>query len=85
MKVPVFVWHGRIDNVVDVEQSKRLVAQLRDHGIPCTAVFERSEGHGAAEIENRIELYTKIEQFLATNLAPRTQTLAGEPAPRSKN
>ena|GEM_PF-301621 len=85
VKVPVFVWHGRIDNVVDVEQSKRLVAQLRDHGIPCTAVFERSEGHGAAEIENRIELYTKIEQFLATNLAPRTQTLAGEPAPRSKN
>ena len=85
VKVPVFVWHGRIDNVVDVEQSKRLVAQLRDHGIPCTAVFERNEGHGAAEIENRIELYTQIEQFLAANLAPRTQTLAGEPAPRSKN
>lgn len=72
VKIPIFVAHGKSDQVVDVQQSKRLVTELERRGIPCVAQFESGEGHGMAFLENRIELYTKIEQFLAANLAPRS-------------
>ncbi len=74
IKVPVFVAHGKSDAVASVEQSERLVAELKKNGVPHETYFQRGEGHGMADLEHRIKLYTQIEAFLAKNLAPRAPT-----------
>lgn len=84
IKVPVFVAHGKEDKIASVEQSKRLVAALKKNGVPHTARFERDEGHGMAELENRVELYTEIEAFLATNLAARAGAKASGGVPAAQ-
>ncbi|MFT3830208.1 MAG: S9 family peptidase [Opitutaceae bacterium] len=71
IKVPVFVAHGKSDYVAPVEQSEQLVAELKRNGIPHETYFQRGEGHGMADLEHRVKLYTLIEAFLAKNLAPR--------------
>ena len=83
IKVPVFVAHGKSDPVSSVEQSQRLVAELKKNGVPHVAIFERGEGHGMAELDHRVKLYTAIEKFLAANLAPRAAatTATTTPAP----
>ena len=76
VRIPIFVAHGTDDQVVDVAQSKRLVAELARLNKRHVVHFERGEGHGMAFVANEVELYTKIEKFLAEHLAPR-----GAPGP----
>ena len=71
IKVPVFVAHGGSDVVTSVEQSQRLVAELKKAGVPNETYFQRGEGHGMADLDHRVKLYTEIEGFLARHLAPR--------------
>ncbi len=71
VRVPVLVAHGKEDAVVDIRQSRELIARLKQYGIPTEVVIEGGEGHGMAHIENQVELYTRIEAFLAKNLMPR--------------
>ncbi|HEY5551002.1 MAG TPA: S9 family peptidase [Opitutaceae bacterium] len=71
IRVPVFVAGGKEDFVVEISQSKRLVAALEKNKIPRETYFVRDEGHGMAHLENQVELYGKIEAFLAKHMAPR--------------
>ena len=43
VKVPVFVTHGTTDHVVDIEQSKRLVAELKAHHVPTSHGSSRTK------------------------------------------
>ena len=72
VKIPMFVGHGRADVIADPNQSRRLIAALKEHGVPVVSRFESGEGHGMAQMKNRIEMYAEIEKFLAQNMAPRT-------------
>lgn len=76
VRIPIFVQHGREDSVVEVAQSKRLVAELEKHGVPFVVRIDRNEGHGNIRLENRVELYTEIEAFLAEHLTPRPAAVA---------
>ncbi len=71
VRVPVLVAHGKEDAVVDIRQSRDLIAKLKQYGIPTEVVIESGEGHGMAHIDNQVELYTRIEAFLAKNLLPK--------------
>jgi dipeptidyl aminopeptidase/acylaminoacyl peptidase len=73
IKIPVFVAHGTEDVVASVAQSKRLIADLKKHRVPYEKQIEREEGHGFQKLENKVELYTAIEAFLAKHLAPRSK------------
>lgn len=82
IEAPVFVAHGRSDYVASVEQSEQLVAELKKNGVPHETYFQRGEGHGMADLEHRVKLYTQIEAFLAKNLARRATTaVTTAPAP----
>jgi dipeptidyl aminopeptidase/acylaminoacyl peptidase len=70
IKVPVFVTHGGDDPIADIGQSNRLVSELKAHGIPFESFIVGSEGHGMAHFANRVEQYSRIEAFLARNMAP---------------
>ena len=68
--VPIFVAHGKEDEVADIEQSRRLVSELKKYQVEHEVMFVGGEGHGMHHLDNQVELYTRIEAFLAKHLAP---------------
>lgn len=67
VKIPVFVAHGKEDNVVDIEQSGKLVRALKRRDIPVETFFPDFELHGFSS-PNRVKFYTAVEAFLAKHL-----------------
>jgi acetyl esterase/lipase len=70
VRVPVFVSHGTDDYVAEVAESKRLISELNKYHVPNEVLLVRGEGHGMGHLTNQVELYSRIEAFLAKNLAP---------------
>ena len=70
IRVPVFVSHGKDDPIANVGESKRLIDELAKNRVPHETYLVRGEGHGMARLEHNIELYSRIEAFLAKHLAP---------------
>lgn len=70
IRVPVFVAGGKDDFVVEIEQSKRLIAELDRHGIAHEKFLVGGEGHGMAFLKNEVELYDRILAFLDRHLSP---------------
>lgn len=68
IKSPVFIAHGREDNIVDVAQSKMLVAALRKQGSPYEVFLIDDTAHGPGPLESRYEYHRKVEAFLARYL-----------------
>jgi dipeptidyl aminopeptidase/acylaminoacyl peptidase len=68
VRVPVFVAHGKDDPTAPVAESRRLVSDLQRNGIPHESLFKGGEGHGMGHIDSQVELYERIEAFLAKNL-----------------
>ncbi len=79
IRVPVFVSHGKDDPVADIGQSRRLISELEKNHVPHESLLVGEEGHGMGHLENQIELYTRIEAFLAKNLMPEKPAAAGSP------
>ena len=80
IRVPVFVAAGKEDQTVEIEQSRALISALEKYHVPHEALLVRDEGHGMSHFENQVELYTRIEAFLAKYLAPAKPT-APTPTP----
>jgi dipeptidyl aminopeptidase/acylaminoacyl peptidase len=74
IKVPVLIAHGTEDNIVNVAQSKRLAAALKQRGVPHETYFRAVEGHGFYNYKNRVGFYRRVEAFLAANLGGETLT-----------
>ena len=70
VRVPVFVTHGGNDPIADIGQSTRLIDELKKHNVPYETFIVGSEGHGMLHFTHRVDQYTRIEAFLAKNLAP---------------
>jgi dipeptidyl aminopeptidase/acylaminoacyl peptidase len=68
IKVPVFVAGGSDDSTVEIEQSKALINGLERNKVPFEKLIVREEGHGMGHLDNQVELYSRIETFLAKNL-----------------
>lgn len=69
IKVPVFVAHGKDDPVVEISQSRRLIAELERGHVVHESMIVGEEGHGFGHLDNKVEMYSRIEAFLAKNLA----------------
>ncbi|MBI2511443.1 MAG: S9 family peptidase [Opitutae bacterium] len=82
VRVPVFVAHGKDDPIADISQSKRLIAELDKHHVTHENLLVSEEGHGMGHLKNQVELYSRIEAFLAKHLMP-LPTAAAAPAPGS--
>lgn len=68
--VPVFVAHGTDDPIVDVQESEHLISALTKAGVSHEVMLVSGEGHGMLRAAHDVELYTRVEAFLAKNLAP---------------
>jgi dienelactone hydrolase len=71
IKVPVFVAGGKDDDVVELQQSRKLLDEFDRNHVTYEKLFFGGEGHGTAHLANTVELYGRIEAFLAKNLMPK--------------
>lgn len=71
IRIPLFVAHGKEDTVAEVTESRALLAELKKHGVAHEALIVAGEGHGMAFLKNKVELYERVEAFLAKALGPR--------------
>ena len=68
IRVPVFVSGGKDDQVVEIEQSRNLIAAFEKHHVSYEKFIVSEEGHGMRHLDKQVELYTRIEAFLAKNM-----------------
>lgn len=70
LNVPLFVIHGETDPQVSVEQSYMLINELKRKRKTFKQLIVKGEGHGFVKEENRIRLYTMMDEFLAPFKGP---------------
>ncbi len=64
IEAPLFVLHGENDPRVPVGEAEQIVEKAREQGVPVRKLIFDDEGHGFSKLENRIEAYTAIVDFL---------------------
>ena len=61
---PLFVLHGANDPRVPVAEAEQIAERAREQGVPVEKLVFEDEGHGITKLENRIEAYTAVVDFL---------------------
>ncbi|ELY61823.1 peptidase S9 prolyl oligopeptidase active site domain protein [Natronococcus amylolyticus DSM 10524] len=61
---PLFVLHGENDPRVPVGEAEQIAEQAEQQGVPVRKLIFEDEGHGFSKLENRIEAYSAIAEFL---------------------
>lgn len=80
--VPVFVAGGKDDQVVEIQQSKKLLDEFERHQIAHEKFFVGGEGHGMAFLKNEVELHERVLAFLDRHLkSPHADTAVAASAP----
>ncbi|MBL4660560.1 MAG: S9 family peptidase [Alcanivoracaceae bacterium] len=69
IKVPVFIAHGKNDTRVPPKQAKKLVKMLKKSGVPHEVAYYAKEGHGFADLDNRIKFNQQLLKFLKKHLS----------------
>ena len=64
IEAPLFVLHGANDPRVPVSEADQLVERAREQGVPVRELVFDDEGHGFSKLENRVQAYTEIVEFL---------------------
>ncbi|WP_222916714.1 S9 family peptidase [Natrinema sp. SYSU A 869] len=64
IEAPLFVLHGENDPRVPVGEAKQIAEQAAEQGVPVRKLIFEDEGHGFSKLENRIEAYAEIADFL---------------------
>lgn len=68
LQAPVLLAYGGQDRVVDIEQGRRLVKELKARKKPYEFIYEPHEGHGFTTPANVFKLYNRIDAFLGKHL-----------------
>ncbi|MGD9529600.1 MAG: alpha/beta hydrolase family protein [Pseudonocardia sp.] len=74
IRTPLLVAQGANDVRVPQAQSDRIVASLRERGVPVEYLLAEDEGHGFENEENRLRFYRAVERHLARYLGGRSGT-----------
>lgn len=68
IRAAVLVSTSEYDLSSDTADAKELVSKVRAHGIPAETISFTNEAEGVWHLDHKVELYTKIESFLAEHL-----------------
>ena len=81
IKVPILLVHGEKDVRVPIKNMNFLVSQMDKVGKkPELVVVEPKEGHGFRDVENNVNLYTKMLAFFDKYIGPGAKaSTAGTP------
>ena len=61
---PLFVLHGENDPRVPVGEAEQIAEKAEQQGVPVRKLIFDDEGHGFSKLENRLEAYSAIAEFL---------------------
>ncbi|GAB3672085.1 S9 family peptidase [Halopiger thermotolerans] len=64
IEAPLFVLHGENDPRVPVGEAEQIAEKAAEQGVPVRKLIFDDEGHGFSKLENRIEAYSAIADFL---------------------
>jgi len=64
IEAPLFVLHGANDPRVPVGEAEQVAERARKQGVPVEKLVFEDEGHGISKLENRIEAYSRVVDFL---------------------
>lgn len=84
LKADLMLVAGEKDERVNIEHYRRMAAALDRSGKKFESMVKPNEGHGFAEVENRVELYTKMLAFLQRNIGGADTRVAAPDNPPSK-
>lgn len=74
IKQPVMLYWGADDIRVPLEQGSMMIRALERAGNPPkTVLIKKEEGHGFGKVENNLDLYTQMLDFLDTNIGPKSK------------
>jgi dipeptidyl aminopeptidase/acylaminoacyl peptidase len=72
IKVPVLIYAGSDDVRVPLEQMKSMRAALAKYGRSVVWIQKDEEQHGYASVENRLDLYRQVIDFLDRAIGPHS-------------
>lgn len=64
INAPLMVIHGANDPRVPVSEAEQIIEAVRAKGLPVEALIYEDEGHGLAKLQNRLDAYPKMAEFL---------------------
>ena len=64
IEAPLFVLHGANDPRVPVGEAEQIADRAAEQGVPVRKLIFEDEGHGITKLENRIEAYAGVVEFL---------------------
>jgi dipeptidyl aminopeptidase/acylaminoacyl peptidase len=64
IEAPLLVLHGANDPRVPVGEAEQIAETAAEQGVPVEKLIFEDEGHGFTKLENRIEAYTTVADFL---------------------
>ncbi|QKK01350.1 MAG: alpha/beta fold hydrolase [Pseudomonadota bacterium] len=70
---PLLVIQGANDPRVKQAESDQIVVAMREAGLPIEYIVAPDEGHGFRGRDNRLAMFARTEEFLATHLGGRHQ------------
>jgi dienelactone hydrolase len=68
IQAAVFICNGENDSTFVTNEAKELVSTVKSHSGHAETISFLNEGGGVHHIENKVELYSRIEAFLAENM-----------------
>ncbi|WP_137283472.1 S9 family peptidase [Halorussus salinisoli] len=68
IEAPLLVLHGANDPRVPVGEAEQIAEVAAEQGVPVEKLVFEDEGHGFSKLENRIEAYTTVAEFLDTHV-----------------
>jgi len=81
IRAAVLIITGEFDPTYENMEAKEMASTLRRKGIPADSVYYLDEGGGVRHLNHLVDVYTRIESFLAENMGPaaRPPAAAGTP------
>jgi dienelactone hydrolase len=80
LRAPLFAAYGKNDPRVRFDQWLKLESRLKQYSKPYEVMIAENEGHGFRKIENRLEFYRRVEDFLSRNMnTPEGRVKVGTP------
>ncbi|WP_405232319.1 S9 family peptidase [Lentisalinibacter salinarum] len=68
IRVPLLMGYGEEDPRVVIDHALKLEEKLKAHDVEYELIIKEDEGHGFRKLENQVEWYTKVVNFLDANL-----------------
>jgi dienelactone hydrolase len=70
IRAAVLIAYGEYDPSYEISEAKELVSIVRKNRLPAETMSFVNEGYGVRHLGHKVELYSRIEAFLAENLGP---------------